>query len=278
MSDSAEDTRPSPGAQDDIPVDDLIRLTREFTRRITNQDRQRLALDLRASGHQRTIQTAAPIPLQQFFSGEIDLDSELADRFLHAPLMAHVRFTARPGAPLRHQATAVFSCQDDSMLMSIDAPPVQGQDASLEITFSLLSALALRFRLSPLLETDRRRWLDLMRRESGIAFLWTRERWEAPYVIFVVREGFARVYAFSPHGFEAAARMTPDMVQVMVNWLGSLWFPEAQAERDTAPQRPSPDWERPPASPRRAPPAHPDAPEDQWDDDGSEPPSDNLEW
>ena len=126
MSDSAEDTRPSPGAQDDIPVDDLIRLTREFTRRITNQDRQRLALDLRASGHQRSIQTAAPIPLQQFFSGEIDLDSELADRFLHAPLMAHVRFTARPGTPLHHQATAVFSCQDDSMLMSIDAPPVQG--------------------------------------------------------------------------------------------------------------------------------------------------------
>jgi hypothetical protein len=276
MSDSAEDTRPAPGAQDELPVDDLIRLTREFTRRITNQDRQRLALDLRASGHQRSIQSTAPIPLQQFFSGEIDLDAELSDRFLHAPLMPHVRFTAQPGAPLRHQATAVFSCQDDSMLMSIDAPTAQGPDASLEFTFSLLGALALRFRLDPLLEADRHLWLDLMRRENGIAFLWTRERWEAPYLIFVVREGFARVYAFSPHGFEAAARMTPDMVQAMVNWLERLWFPDATADHDSAP-RPSTDgWERP-TMPRRPPTVHPDAPEDQWDG-AADASSSTLEW
>lgn len=277
MSDSADDTRPSPGAPDDLPVDDLIRLTREFTRRITNQDRQRLALDLRASGHQHSIQSTAPIPLQQFFSGEIDLDAELSERFVHAPLMAHVRFSPELGTPLRHQATAIFSCQDDSMLMSVNAPIIQGPDASLEFTFSLLSALALRFRLGPLLETDRRRWLDLMRRESGIAFLWTRDRWEAPYVIFVVRDGFARVYAFSPHGFEAAARMTPDMVQVMVDWLGQLWFPEAGTDQDTAPEPLADGWEHRPTLPRHPLPDHSDTPGDQWDE-GADTSSGSLEW
>lgn len=289
MSESTEDTRlPSP-SQDDIPVEELLRLTREFTRRITNQDRQRLALDLRASGHQRSLQSAAPIPLQQFFAGEIDLDAELAQRFLHAPLMSHVRFSAQPGVPLRHQATAVFSAQDDSMLMTIDAPLVQGQDAALEFSFALFSALALRFRIAPLLEADRRRWLDLMRRENGIAFLWTRERWEAPYVIFVVREGFARVYAFSPHGFEAAVRMTPDMVLAMVDWLGGWWFPDSYASdggEDAAPRRsPAGDerWDRRRTVPWRPPRIHPDAPEDQWDDpdttqDAADLPSDSLEW
>ena len=47
MSDSTLPRKPTmpPGdSGDDIPVEELIRLTREFTRRITNQDRQRLAL------------------------------------------------------------------------------------------------------------------------------------------------------------------------------------------------------------------------------------------
>jgi hypothetical protein len=83
---------------DEIPVNELIRMTREFTRRITNQDRQRLGMDLRESGHSRSLLITAPITLQQFFSGEIDLDSDLARRFLNAPLLSSVRLLDEPDA------------------------------------------------------------------------------------------------------------------------------------------------------------------------------------
>ncbi len=213
---------------DDIPVEDLIRMTREFTRRITNQDRQRLARDLRDSGHQRTIQITAPITLQQFFAGEIDLDTELASRFVNAPLLAHARFTGQPNE--RRPACGIFSSQDDSNVMTIDAYADYEDHAAVEITFTLFSSLAMRFRLPALSTVDRRRWLELMRRESGIAFLWTRSRWEQSYLIFVVREHFARLYAFSPQGIEAAARLTPDMVASMVNWMEGVWFPGTPIE------------------------------------------------
>ena len=51
-----------PGSEmDEIPVEELIRMTREFTRRINNQDRHRLGVDLRESGHSRSLQITAPI-------------------------------------------------------------------------------------------------------------------------------------------------------------------------------------------------------------------------
>lgn len=225
---------------EEIPVEELIRITREFTRRITNQDRQRLALDLRESGHQRSIQISAPVALQLFFSGEIDLDPELARRFVNAPLLSHVRFIPERGEPIRRQATALFSSQDDSAIMTVDAPVNHGSDVCLEFTFTLFSTLALRFSLQPLVTADRRRWLDLMRRESGIAFLWTRDRWEKAYLIFVVREHFARLYAFSPFGFESAVRLTPDMITGLLDWLEGLWFPqEAAPPEPSVSQRPT---------------------------------------
>ena len=46
-----------------------------------------------------------------------------------------------------------------------------------------------------------------MHRDNGIAFLWTRERWERDYLIFVVRDRFARLYAFGPGRFDAACRL-----------------------------------------------------------------------
>ncbi len=221
-------TNPNDG--EDIPVEELIRITREFTRRITNQDRQRLAMDLRESGHQRSMQISAPLTLQQFFSGEIDLDNELARRYSNAALMSHVGFEPKLGAPARRQATALFNCQDDSVSMAVDAPIGDKAEATLEFTFTLYSTLSMSFLLPQLAMADRLRWLELMRRENGIAFLWTRDRWEQPYLIFVIREYFARVYAYSPQGYEAAIRMTPDMVTSLVNWLEGLWFPGGHAK------------------------------------------------
>ncbi len=300
---------PTPGLTsgdlDEIPVEELIRITREFTRRITNQDRQRESLSLRESGHQRTIQITAPITLQQFFSGEIDLDTDLARRFSNAPLLSHGRFSPGPGEPIRRQATAMLSSNDDSTTVSFDAPLPRDSQASLEVTFTLFSALALRFRLAPLEAPDRARWLELMRRENGIAFLWTRARWEQPYLIFVVREYFVRLYAFAPYGVEAAARMTPDIISGLLDWLEELWFPDRQAKPartgpavDTQPD--TPGWDRMPTRIRRPPrgmptaptlrSAIPDAPEEQWEDEPPAPsaqddpgdeadlPATNLEW
>lgn len=296
MTDSAGPITPgiASGDLDEIPVEELIRITREFTRRITNQDRQRESLSLRESGHQRTIQITAPITLQQFFSGEIDLDTDLARRFSNAPLLSHGRFSPGPGEAVRRQATAILSSNDDSATVSVDAPLPRGSQGTLELTFTLFGALALRFTLNPLEASDRARWLELMRRENGIAFLWTRARWEQPYLIFVVREHFARLYAFSPQGFEAAARMTPDVITSLLDWLDLLWFadrhaiaaPPESAGEASLPASDAADWGRAPTQvrrPERGTPARPtlrsaipDAPEEQWEDEPGSPPDEET--
>ena len=240
-------SRPEPEIEE-IPVDELIRITREFTRRITNQDRQRLGGDLRESGHVGSLEITAPLTLQQFFAGEIDLDADLVQRFLNAPLLSHVRYSPRPNEPARRQSTAIFGSQDDSAVMTVDAHLINDKEAQLEFTFTLFSALAMRFTITPLVDADRRRWLRLMLRKDGIAFLWTRDRWEKHYIIFVIRENFARMYAFSPEGQEAAARLTPDMKRALLTWLIGLWFP-GEYDPDAEPEetRPKiPAWDRRP--------------------------------
>lgn len=270
---------------EDIPVEELIRMTREFTRRITNQDRQRLGVELRESGHQRTIKLSAPVTLQQFFSGEIDLDTDLARRFTNAPLLSSTKFIAGAGQSVHRRATTIFSSNDDSTALTIDAH--DDEDATLDFTFTLFSTLAQRFRLTPLSVSERQRWLDLMRRSNGITFLWTHRRWEAPHLIFVVREHFGRVYAFSPEGIEAAARLTPDTILNMVDWLEDVWFPGQREAREAAAklaEQPdaddsfgdfieSPSHMRRPSSRHRKTlrDAIPDAPEEQWEDAPTEP-------
>lgn len=222
---------------DALPAEQLIRLTRDFIRRVTNEDRQRIALDIRASGHQRDLHNA-PAPLQRFIAGETDLDEELGQRYVHAPLLSHVRFLPTPGEPVRRQTTAYFSSQDDSALMTVGAPVGGKNGAVAEFTFTLMSMIGLAFRVDPLAADERLRWLDLVRRENGITLLWTRERWEKPYLIFVVRDSFARVYAFAPSGIEAAARLTPDMLTALTGWLETVWF-SRQAAADDFDERPT---------------------------------------
>lgn len=239
---------------DQLPAEQLIRLTRDFIRRVTNEDRQRLALDLRLSGHHHTLRSSPPT-LQRFIAGETDLDEELARRYVHTPLLSHVRFLPAPGEPVRRQTSAYFSSQDDSALLTVGAPVGGKNGAVIEFTFTLMSMVGLGFRIDPLTVEERRRWLELVRRENGITMLWTRARWEKPYVIFVTREHFARVYAFAPSGFEAAARLTPDMLTALADWLETVWFPGQgpnadPGERPTLVQRP----DTPPDDVRDAPP------------------------
>ncbi len=220
-----------PGYVDGIPVEELVRLTREFTARITNEDRQRLQLELSESGHHRSIQSSAPFLLQQFFTGKIDLDVELARRYPGSPLMSEFNFTPEPGQQARH-GYASFSSQDNSAALTVE---VHGASGALNVSFLLESMIAVRFSLGATTDMHRRRFLELMRRPNGIAFLWTRERWERDYLIFVVREHFARVYAFGPDRFDGACRLTPEGLDQLLTWLGGFWSGTAPKEDEQAP-------------------------------------------
>ncbi len=178
-----------------------------------------LQRELSLSGHQYSIQRSAPTVLQRFFTGEIDLDIELSKRFVGPPLLSEISF--RPDEATGARSTATLTTQDGGTLLTVDLNRING---ALELSFTLGAMLSLRFELSNLAEVDRRRWLDLMRREQGIAFLWSRARWERDYMIFVVRKYSIRAYAFSPRRFEAAVRMTEDVLAALLDWLESYWF------------------------------------------------------
>src|SRR5258707_4699341 len=208
-----------PGFVDGIPVEELVRLTREFRARVTNEDRQRLQLELSESGHQRSIQSSAPFLLQQFFTGKIDLDVELARRYPSAPLLSSTTFTPEPGKAAKH-GFALYASQDNAAAMSIE---VHGSSGALNVSFLLQSMIAVRFVLGATTDLHRKRFLDLVRRPNGIAFLWTRERWERDYLIFVVRERYPRLYAFGPNRFDGAFRLTSDRLGQFVTWLGGFW-------------------------------------------------------
>lgn len=222
---------------EEIPVEELVRLTRELTQRITDADRQRLAEELQSTGHQRSIQTKGPLTLQQFFTGEIDLDTELAYRFANAPLMSSMSVNPRKINAMTRRASTIFTAQDGSTMLTFDVELYTGR---LEATFTANSMLSFRFDLGFIEKAARQRWIDLMRRKSGIAFLWTKDRWENDYLIFVVREYFTRVYAFSPKRFEAAVRMTPDTVEKMVNWFEAHWLRNETEEETRSSQRKKP--------------------------------------
>ena len=216
-----------PGFVDGIPVEELVRLTREFTARITNEDRQRLALEVTESG--RSLQTGMPFILQQFFKGKIDLDVELGKRFPNSPLVSSVSFLPVPGKRARY-GIAQFVGQDGAAGLSFE---LSGND--LEVSFLLAGMISVRFALDGLADASRQRFLELMQRSNGITFLWTKERWEREYLVFVVRERYARLYAFAPGRFEAACRLTPDGLEQLVTWLGGFW------SGDTGPQELKPE-------------------------------------
>lgn len=212
---------PSTPEYDEIPVDELVRLTRELTERITNADRQRLAEELKSAGDHKSIQTNAPITLQQFFTGEIDLDTELATRFSSSPLISSMSVQPKNIGVLTRRASAILTSQDGEAMLTFD---LRLQSGYLEVIFTASSMLSFRFDLGQIQQADRQRWLDLMHRKTGgIAFLWSRQRWENDYMIWVVREYFVRLYAFSPKRFEAGVRMTPDVIQKLLTWLEEHW-------------------------------------------------------
>ncbi len=223
-----------PGFVDGIPVQELVRMARELTSRINNEDRQRLAADLSESGHQRSIQSGAPYLLQGFFSGKLDLDAELSRRFPAPPLLSNMTFAPKPGTYRKH-GFAQFTSQDTAAAMTME---IHNNVGSLEVSFLHYSMVGVRFTLGAITDMNRRRFLELIERPTGIAFLWTRERWERDYLVFVVRDRFARIYAFGPARLEGACRLTPDALSQLRVWLGGFWnddTPDKQTEPETKP-------------------------------------------
>ncbi len=189
--------------------------------RISAQDRQRLMRDLSGTGSlRRSIKIdQAPVTIKQFLRGEIDLDTELARRFANAPLLTSIARSPQDSRPAS-RAIAMLTSQDAGTMLTFDI--YSDQDIT-EATFTLSHMLALRFHLPDLSNYDKRRWLDLMRREAGVAFLWTSRRWEDDYFIFVLRPHYVRMYAFSPQRFEASVRLTHPVSRQLINWLEMRW-------------------------------------------------------
>jgi hypothetical protein len=209
-----------PGYVDGIPVEELVRLTREFTSRITNEDRQRLQLDYQESS--RSLQTPAPHLIQQFLVGMADLDQELLKLFPTVPLLSSATFTPTPGKRAK-RGFAQIKSQDEAASLTFN---VMGIDGTFDLSFVLGGMLSLRFGFGPVADAKRAAFLELLRRPNGISIWWQKELWERDYVVFVVRERFARLYAFSPRGIEAACRLSPDILAELVEWLRAFWLLE----------------------------------------------------
>lgn len=191
-------------------------------RRISAEDRQRLLRDLSGTGSlRRSIRVdKAPVTIKQFLRGEIDLDTELARRFANAPLLTSIARSPQDTRPAS-RSTAMLMSQDSGAMLSWD---IFSDTNVTEATFTLNHMIALRFHMGDLSSYDKRRWLDLMRREAGVAFLWTSRRWEDDYLIFVLRPHYVRMYAFSPQRFEASVRLTHPVARQLINWLDIRWF------------------------------------------------------
>lgn len=189
--------------------------------RISAQDRQRLLRDLSGTGSlRRSIKIdQAPVTIKQFLRGEIDLDTELARRFANAPLLTSIARSPQDTRPA-NRATAMLTSQDAGTMLTFD---IFSDQNVTEATFTLSHMMALRFHMGDLSSYDKRRWMELMRREAGVAFLWASRRWEDDYCIFVLRPHYVRMYAFSPERFEASVRLTHPVARQLINWLDMRW-------------------------------------------------------
>ncbi len=167
-----------------------------------------------------------PWTLQQFFDGEIDLDVELSKRFPSIPVMSTIRFRNLGSKTTRGVGT--LSTQDGAASLIVD---VDSETRIVQLSFTYGSMLTLRFTLDNLSSMDQSRWIELMRRkDGGLAFLWGAERWEQDYLICIGRKYFTNLFAFSPHSFEAAVRLTPEVATQLLGWLEGFWTEPPAAE------------------------------------------------
>ena len=206
---------------------ELAEASKQLTGRLNNQDWQKIVHDLRMSGHIHTFHKSAPPFLQHYLRLETDLDDELASLAMASPLMSSL--SLNPPRPRGNETRMVgkLSSQDTGSTMEIGVYP---ESDTMMASFTVKNMLTLRFRFQQLDLDERRGFLESMRRDSGVAILWTRERWEQDYMIFIKQEVFTRAYAFSSN-FEALARLTNEATGDLLDWLERCWFPRNKGRR-----------------------------------------------
>ncbi|MEQ8672417.1 MAG: hypothetical protein RLP44_08795 [Aggregatilineales bacterium] len=172
-----------------------------------------------------------PWTLQQFFNDEIDLDVELATRFQNMPVLSI--FRERGLGTKSGRGVATLSSGDGAAQVIFDA---DATTKTVQMSFTFGAMLTLRFSLDSLTDANRDRWLALMRRrEGGLSFLWGPSRWEHDYLICISRQYHTNIYAFSPNNFEAGARMTPDVLNKLLDWLDKFWNADDADGTDESP-------------------------------------------
>lgn len=172
----------------------------------------------------------APWILQRHFDGDIDLDQELNTRFYAMPVLSAIKLRRLDAV----YATAMLSTQDGAASLRVD---VNLREEMIEFVFTLRSMLGLKFTLRQIGEGQRLRWLQIIRhQEASPAFFWGPTRWNSDYLIAVAHQYYVNLYAFSANNFEAAARITPDVMGQLLDWLEALWQPRPGSD-DTIPSR-----------------------------------------
>ncbi|MEL6307196.1 MAG: hypothetical protein AAFQ52_03585 [Chloroflexota bacterium] len=186
------------------------------------------ARDLKQEDALTSSREQTPWVLQQFFDGEIDLEQELSKRFPTIPALTTIKFRTLGTHSGRQVAT--LNSQDGSASLIIDADV---ETKTVQLSFTLGSMMTLRYRLTGITASNRERWLDLMRRESGgMAFLWNENRWRDDYVICIARQYSTSIYAFSPNNFESVIRLTPTVLNTLIDWLEEIWNTEIEPDDD----------------------------------------------
>jgi hypothetical protein len=158
-----------------------------------------------------------PWILQRHFDAEIDLDQELNIRFQSMPVLS----TLKARELDRAHGTALLATQDGAASVRVD---VDLESNTVDFVFILRAMLGLHFGLVGMGERAHAHWLSQMRETQGRpVFFWGARRWGSDYLIMVPHQYYTNVFAFSALGYEAAARMTPDVKNQLLDWLEDLW-------------------------------------------------------
>jgi hypothetical protein len=206
---------------------ELAAVSSQVTGRLNNQDWQNIVRDLQVSGHIHTVYDSAPPLLQRYMRLEIDLDKELARRGSNAPLMSSIKLEPPRPRGTEPYLRAVLSSQDASASVMVEIHP---DHELMSLAFGIQNLLTLRFNLDDLDKDERHTFLEMARRDSGLTLLWTPERWEQDYLVFVRQEFFTRVYAFSA-SFEAMIRLSDEVTLTLLDWLDRAWFARDRQQR-----------------------------------------------
>ncbi len=177
-----------------------------------------------------TPSTRPPWLLQQHYSGQIDLGRELNQRFSSVPLLSVIRRRGSPGESAHMKV--ILASQDGLAAVTWEASAGQ---PGVQVAFTFASMLSLRFSLDDVTAAGGMRWLQLVRgAQKGTVFLWGASRWEYDYLICAIERQFINLFAFSPRGYEAAARLTPNVRAELFGWLEAVW--RSAAPPDEPPQ------------------------------------------